>query len=406
MVLEEVVLTNILRIVLILLIGACIFDPADQLLGLKMPLFVLGWIIFIFDIILNGKDVYVPLKMLLYLILFIFVIPLTSIAYYSLTNGDLIKYDGYIYFKPYLFLTVVFILYVSKMDLFKPTIIMISMLSILTIIIFITSIFSDSFVQFLYLSIGAVPLDIGVRAYGGYAFPQIHFYTSPLILFAIGYYSLAVIDAKGSRRMLFGLFLAINVFAMFLGGTRNNIFVSVITPMLIACWYAKNKAIPISVILILSLIVFVNYIDLFVSMLDASETSNTYKLAFFEDYLNLFADSKILFFGQGLGSYFNTAMRGYVSVTELTYFEFVRRFGLILSFASFLLLLYPLSKLRLKQYHREHYIFISYVFYLVACFLQPLLMSSTGMLLFSLVLYKTFSSAMPVRCYMRERALC
>jgi len=384
-------LGNSLRIVLILLISVCIFDPADELLGIKVHLFVLAWILFIHDITANNKTIYIPIKLMLYLILFILIIPLTSIAYYFFTGSDFINYDGYMYFKSYLFLTVVIILYISKIDLIKPTIIMISLLSILTIIIFISSIFTDSFVQFLHLAIGAVPADIGARAYGNFVFPQIYFHTSPLILFPIGYFSLAVLDSKGIKRIFYILLLVINIVAMFLGGTRNNIMFSIITPMFVAYWYSKRKILVLFIIITLSSIILVSHLDIIKSMFDVEQPSNIWKSSFLKDYLSLFADEKVLFFGQGLGSYFNTTMRGYVSITELTYFEFIRRFGLILSLASFALILYPLGRLKLKRYHSVHYIFISYLFYLIMCFFNPLLMSSTGMLLLSLVLYKTFS---------------
>ena len=373
--------------------AVCIFDPASKVLGLKELLFFGGWVLFIFYIIVNGRTVYMPMRMIIYLLLFIFVIPLISINYYFLINGDIINYDGYSYFKPYLFLTIVLILSSTKIDLIKPTIIMISLLSILTIIIFIIIIFNESFVQFLYLAIidrfGI--LDIGERTYGGFVFSEIHFHASPLIIFPIGYFSLAVLDSRGLKRILFGLFLVINMFGMFLGGTRNNVLASTITPILIAFWYSKRKIITSLILIAVLLISIGTYQGIIKDMFDTEESSNSTRLSFQEDYFNLFADSKVLFFGQGLGSSFNTTVRGYVSLTELTYYEFIRRFGLILSSACFLLLLYPLGKLRLKQYRNEHYIFICYALYLMGCFFQPLLMSSTGMLLMSLILYKTFT---------------
>jgi hypothetical protein len=328
------------------------------------------------------------------------IIPLTSIAYYFFTGSDFINYDGYSYFKAYLFLSIVIILYISKIDLIKPTIIMMSLLSILTIIIFISSIFTDSLVQFLNLARGSLPIDIGKRTYGSFVFPEIHFHTSPLIILSIGYFSRAVQDSKGKERMLFGFLLIINVFGMFLGGTRNNILTSMMTPILILFWYSsKNKALISSIILIILFIISVIFMDVFKDMFASEDPSNFIRSSFREDYYNLFADGKVLFFGQGLGSYFETTARGYVSITELTYLEFIRRFGLILSSVCFLLLLYPLGKLRLKQYRNEHYIFICYAIYLMGAFVQPLLMSSTGMLLLSLVLYKTFTPSLDSQTY-------
>ncbi|MFH1287432.1 MAG: hypothetical protein ABII25_01885, partial [bacterium] len=49
------------------------------------------------------------------------------------------------------------------------------------------------------------------------------------------------------------------------------------------------------------------------------------------------------------------------------------------------------SKLRLKKYYGAHYVIIAYLFYLVMGISNPFIMSSSGMLLLSIVLYKIFS---------------
>jgi hypothetical protein len=380
------------RIVLILLFAVCIFDPADKLLGLKIPLFVMGWLLFIFAIISRGKTVYLSIGAITYLLLFIFIIPLTSVSYYLVTNGDLVNYDGYLYFKAYLFLSVVLILHILKIDMIKPTIALLTLMSILTLIIFFIVMFYSSFPAYFYETFGNRfgILDVGFRDYGRFLFPLIHFYAAPLILFAIGYFTFSVLNSRGKKRIGYGLLLALNMSASFLGGTRNNMLISIMTPMLILYWYCKEKIYILCFGLAFAVLTVASNLDLFRAFLDPEYTSNMIKLSLFEDYVKLFGEPRILLFGQGLGSSFETTVRGIVSVTELTYFEFVRRFGLILSILSFGLLLYPLSKLRLDRYRRVHYLFLSYLLYLLGCFVQPLLMSSTGMLLLSIVLFHTF----------------
>jgi hypothetical protein len=126
------------------------------------------------------------------------------------------------------------------------------------------------------------------------------------------------------------------------------------------------------------------------NMLSSKETSNGIKITFLDRYFDIFSNMPILIFGQGLGSYFHSS-RGLVSNSELTYLEIVRRFGLILSTIIFVMLLSPLTILITKKYRDYHYIFLCYLFYLVISATNPLLMSSTGMLFLSIVLYKTFS---------------
>ena len=359
-----------------------------------MPLFVLGWILFIFDIITNRKNVYVSVNMTIYLLLFI-LIPLVSIVYYSFIGSDFIHYDGYQYFKAYLFITVLPILYISKIDLIKPTVAIISVLSILSIIIMIISYFNTSLIS-IFNEVGQRygMFSMGNRIWGRSVLPNLpamYSHTSQLIVFPVGYFTMKILLSRGGIKTIYGLLLVINMIAMFFSATRNNIMACILVPIFIAYWYSKRKIVILCVIILLSVLYMENLEVIKNNLLSADSPSNITKLSFAEDYLKLFANEKVLLFGQGLGSYFNVTERGYVSLTELTYFEFIRRFGLILSLASFALFLYPLSKLRRKQCRSIHYLLIVYLFLLMMAFFNPLLMSSSGILLLSLVLYKVFS---------------
>lgn len=387
-------MSKFLRIVLALLIIVCIFDPADKLLRLKVPLFVLAWLLFISDMIVNRKIVYVSTGMLIYLAIFI-LIPLISVAEYFFTGSDFVKYDGYQYLKSYLFATLVPILHVSKIDLTKPAVAIISALSAATIAILVINYFNPSLAMDLYTEVGNRYgiWSMGAKNYGRFILPdapQIFFHTSTLVIIPIAYFTMKTFFSKGVIKTLYGLLLAMNIVAMFLGATKTNIVVSITMPMFIACWYSKRKKFILSGTIILLCILCIYNLGEIKSMFSFNEPSNSFKLNFIKDYLILFSDTKILLFGQGLGSYFYSSGRGYVSLSELTYFDFIRSFGLILSIPLFVLILYPLSKLRLKEYHSLHYIFLAYLFYLIMSFSNPLFVSSSGMLLLTLVLYKTF----------------
>jgi len=381
-----------LKTVLILLIASCMFDPADKLLSLKVPFFILAWMLFMLGVIVRKGMVYVSLRATIYLVLFVFVIPLTSIFYYLVINGDTNYFDGYLYFKPYLFLTIVPILYSSKIDILKPTIMQINILSFATLALLAIGFFNVSlFTYFVEIGSDNDITRIGTRNFGDTYFPMVYFESSPLIVFAIGYFAKMFNNSKGSKRILIGGLLLINMIAMFVGATRNNMIISILAPLVILYWYAKRKTLIVMIAFVFLAWLVISNFSIIQSMFDSKENSNELKLSFLGEYLRLFSNWDILLFGQGLGSYFNSSTRGYVSNSELTYLELIRRFGAILSIFIFSMLLYPLSKLRLKRFHNEHYLFLSYFFYLIMSFSNPLLLSSTGMLLLSLVLVKTFS---------------
>ena len=108
----------------------------------------------------------------------------------------------------------------------------------------------------------------------------------------------------------------------------------------------------------------------------------------------MFSDPKTLLFGQGLGSYFYSSGFGTeTSITELTYLEFIRNFGLIIAIIYYGLLLYPIRKLRNQTFKEMHFLILAYVAYLMICVSNPLLVSSSGMLVLAIVISKVFSDA-------------
>jgi hypothetical protein len=381
-----------LKLSLILLFTVCVFDPGNLLLGLKMPLFILTWVIFLLDILLNYKTLYVSVRVISYLVLFIFIIPITSIIYYFVTNGDLIHYDGYLYFKTYLFLTVVLILFVSKIDLVKSTIIILTFLSLTIFVLYIKWYLTGFSLTYSLLKMGEKYLIVrfGIRDFLGLHMKMLYVETTPLLVFSVGYFAKRLYETRGLKRVLSGLLLVINMIAMFIGATRNNMFFSIITPLLVLYWYSRRKAFVFIAVAALMIIIVGSNWSAIQNMLSSKETSNGIKITFLDRYFDIFSNMPILIFGQGLGSYFHSS-RGLVSNSELTYLEIVRRFGLILSTIIFVMLLSPLTILITKKYRDYHYIFLCYLFYLVISATNPLLMSSTGMLFLSIVLYKTFS---------------
>jgi hypothetical protein len=382
---------RLLRLTLILLFISCVFDPSNKLLGLKYLFFYTAWILFLQYRLLKSRPIFISSKLVVYLLFFVFIIPFFSIAYYSIINGDFDRFDGLIYFKPYLFLTILIILYCERIDLIKPAIKIISLLSVTTIILFILSFLDNPLISiFLQFASLTDTINSGSRTFGGVEFLMVDFQSSPLIVFPISYFAKEFYHSIGKRKFFNLILLFINIAAMFMGATRNNMLFSLLLPILVFIWYSKKKKVTLIIsVLIICLIIVIN-LNAVQGMIDVEEPSNGAKITFVQEYIKLFSHWDIFLFGQGLGSYFSTSMRGFTSITELTYFEFIRRFGLVLSLVIFMMLFYPLNKLRLKKYYSDHYIFIAYFLYLIICFSNPFLMTSTGMLLLSLVLYKTF----------------
>ena len=99
------------------------------------------------------------------------------------------------------------------------------------------------------------------------------------------------------------------------------------------------------------MVVFANELGAF---LDPSEASNSTKLAMLQEYAGILSNPVDLIFGRGLGAYEYWEGRGYKFVTELTYLELVRNFGLLGAVVMLGLLLFPnLARLRGESFARE-----------------------------------------------------
>lgn len=113
-----------------------------------------------------------------------------------------------------------------------------------------------------------------------------------------------------------------------------------------------------------------------VNFFEKAEISNNVKLGHIKSYFNHFKTMNLLI-GDGLGtSFYTEGFKSHAYITELTYFEMFRRFG-VFGFSILLIwLLYPL-----KVLYKNKEILSWYPVYLMAAGTNPLLFSSTGMLL-------------------------
>ena len=91
-----------------------IFDPADKLLGLKLPLFIACWVVGGIVVLLRHSIVRIPVSLLLYVLLMI-VIPLWSITYYFMFDGAE-PFEGFLLLRSYLFFSFVILLFITRIN--------------------------------------------------------------------------------------------------------------------------------------------------------------------------------------------------------------------------------------------------------------------------------------------------
>jgi hypothetical protein len=204
------------------------------------------------------------------------------------------------------------------------------------------------------------------------------------------YFDRAMAEPRLARKLGFMSLTAISIAGMFLAGTRNNIFASVMLPCLLWPLYTKRVALSALCSLGILVILALPFLDVLRAFLDPSEGGNSTKLALLGDYFQIFEDPVTLLFGQGLGAYHNWST-GYFFITELTYLEMTRAFGLIGALAMMALLLFPVAYAFFVQTsRRERSLAVAYFLYLVMCASNPNLFSSMGVLILAALVANIF----------------
>lgn len=223
----------------------------------------------------------------------------------------------------------------------------------------------------------------GLRQYGDFTILQIFYKTSPLLIFPLSYFLHQLLIQQNRKQVLFKiLILSTIIITLFLSGTRANILSLALIILFYILFYAYKKSKPIFFIIGFVYLLVVIYSASVLSgiFLNKSEISNMVKLGHFISYIEHFSNYiGILIFGQGLGgSFYSTGIYSIVSVTELSYFEIIRIWGLPIAIVFGSILLLPVCK-ELKNKQISH-LFIAYIAYLFVAGTNPLLLSSTGML--------------------------
>lgn len=321
-----------------------------------------------------------------YVFVFSILLPITSFIVGFLTNME--NYDDPNMFgavKPYLFLFLAFAFqknYELQEDVIKILAyslfgLSIATLSILTL--YLTEVvpwevlyeFGDHYVLY----------SVGERSYGAFNVSRVYFHSSPMLVFALCYF----LDTFIRKHRKIHLYMAIIISAsLILSGTRNNMIMALL-PYFVLYYIHGDSKIRFRVrVCAIGAIAYLLSQELVMALFDKTETSNSTKLGYFADYEKAFSNIRTLIFGDGLDSYFHTGHRGRVNVTELTYVEMFRRFGIFGACIYLYLMIKPAKGL----FRRVGYewLGLAYSMYLVMIMSNPFFFSSNGMTILSVVL--------------------
>ncbi len=372
-----------------------IIDPNNRVLHLKYVLF--GLVILIWG---SGKlfeRLELPPRRLIYIILFVsFFMPFYALSM-GLINNFLQNTDlqAIVYFNSFFFFLLIFIIYDTGFDLTKVINRSTLLIIVITLGIYCFFILQPSMYLVLtkYLVIDKNIAVFGLRKYGPITMLMIYFRTSPLLVFPLAYFLQRILMDKTSKARFIHYFILIAItVTLFLSGTRANLVSLLFIILFYVCLWTFKKSKPAFILLtiVLSLVFIYEVSTILTILFDKSEISNSVKLGHFESYLEYFSENGLqLFFGQGFGgAFYSSGFNKLTTVTELTYLETIRVWGLPITFIFILILILPIIKdIRDKNFSS---VSVAYIAYLFIAGTNPFLFSSTGMMVLVYVFSRSF----------------
>lgn len=377
----------LIRILFSLLLISCIFDPADLILGLKVPLFVL----LVGYSILKGNFSFNNRKLFNYVLLFSIILPVLSILIGMTTNSANYDYPNiFAAIKPYLFLFISFTFvnnYKLQQDIVKILSYELFLLAVVSLVVFTLNMMNIIPFELLYeFGKDYTLFAIGERTFGPFVINRIYFHTAPMLVFALCYFLNIYFKEK---KIVFLLVSIIISASLFISGARNDMIMGILPYFALAYIYGSKVARMRIVVIAFIFVVYLMSQEFIMALFDKTEESNDTKIGFINNYKDSFSSLRTLILGDGLDSYFTVKGRGRVNITELTYFELLRRFGIFGTLIYLYLMFKPVFGL-LRE-NRYQWLGLSYAMYLFMVFFNPFFFSSNGMVILSIVIVILYS---------------
>lgn len=365
-------ITNILTI---LFVNVAILDPSGMFINIKAQLFCI--LVFFLFITYPISRKYIKN---ITTILTIFII--------TVGTGLIMKFNfDFSYTKQFLttFLSLSLLLWYKQLKIYNYLLVPSLILSILTIFLYIVFVFYPDLSKAYYVYItelGDVPqVFIDEREFLGISFQTI-FYTPIMInVVTLPICLYHYLSDKKKRNLILSIILTLGLFC---AGNRACLLSLVLIYALIiaqAMWQYKKMRI---ILRFLFLICSIFFIVLLSNVILEKEESNVVKAGHMQSYITLLKENPCTFIiGSGAGSlFYSKGFHKMTALTEITYIEIFRIYGILGAAYIMMFFLFPAYKLiRNKKYYHEYYPeAIGLIMYILASSMNPYLFTSTGMI--------------------------
>lgn len=369
-----------------------IVDPTNTIFKIKYLLFAV--FIFLATIYISKNNKKLRLNKDIFLITGLFFVLVT----YSIFIGAINGFNDLSLAIPFAYLILIFFVTFLSFNTciykkFLLIVLVVAFLNILTLIVVMY--FSEYFTElYSFFAKHSHVIMFAKRELFGIETYMIYHKSSTLLIFPLLYFCYLYFSNK---KILYLIVSCIILFGIILSGTRANIIISLLAVTFLTFHFLLLKKRYIKVTLIIFVIfIFIFYANEYILIaFDKSDMSNSIKLMHINSILNSIIDSSIMsiLFGQGIGSlYYSDALNGLTILTEVTYFEMFRIFGLLgIVLFTFLLIFIPLYFfIKDDSLRKMPYLYYAYFSYLIIASSNPLLFSTTGMIVVVIVYIEIF----------------
>lgn len=364
-----------LDILIAVLVFVFVTDPSNSLFRMKE--IALAFVVFLSILKYRNRIS----KYYIIPIVFIFILIYSTLSANILGENVNVEYQYFIYKGVVVWLL---LMWINRFHFVECLTIPLIILSILTIMLLyaLFVLLQGAFLAENLKEIGLLYM-YGWREFIGIEFACVFFKTTPLFIIVFSIYTYKILFLKRNVQIfiIWLLFLIPLLFA----GTRACILssLSIIALFLLLKMRRTYAGKSMSNILLLCFCVGGLYL-LNMLLQDEGDRSVDIKMGHLSSYINLFQEKPyILFSGQGVGSiFYSTGRAEYTYLTEWSYMELLRNFGVLGAVLILTIYLYPLHLLFKKRNERIYAIplFWGYLFYLLIAGTNPLLLGSTGYL--------------------------
>lgn len=366
-----------------LLLFIVILDPTNTIFGLKDIAFVFFMISNIQHIRFN--HLFLPL---IFLVVFF-----NSLSVGLITNKNIDIAAAISMLKSFLFLLYMFFVNSTHLNIFKYFYYISLFMAVIEICIY--------FLVLLF-PILEVPIYTFMRGHGdtimlnkardfyGISLLCVFYKTSPILVITECFAMSNYLRTKDNKYLIH---LVISVLGLLFSATRANMLSCILILFIVFIVYnfyiRKNVA---TTVLLFSIVSFSAIVVIFL-LLTTSETSTDIKASHMESFFDLFKQAPFTYalLGSGPGTImFTKGFNGYTTLTELTYLELIKSFGMIGTLIILAVIIFPIFKIYLNNNYDIVYkwsFVMGYFAYLFIAGTNPLLIGSTGFTVIMVVYY-------------------